>query len=243
MKLKIIMGAKAPYKEDTFMKTGISILIGAVVGAVVGIAATSKYFEKKYSDIANEEIESVKSKFYDAATRKKNITYKKKTSENDIENDNDTAEDQSKESIKITNDQSTEAAVEYYNRIKEYKTVHHMNNIENANDKDNVNVYGVPVKYDEGFPFIIDEDEYGNDSYDTDTLSYYITDDTLADSQNEIANINDLIGDCLEDESAYDKDVIYVRNPKLGMDFEVELIQNSYQEVVMGVYDNDSSKK
>ena len=225
------------------MKTGISILIGAVVGAAVGIAATSKYFEKKYSDIANEEIESVKSKFYDAATRKKNITYKKKTSENDIENDNDTAEDQSKESIKITNDQSTETAVEYRNRIKEYKTVHHMNNIENANDKDNVNVYGVPVKYDEGFPFIIDEDEYGNDSYDTDTLSYYITDDTLADSQNEIANINDLIGDCLEDESAYDKDVIYVRNPKLGMDFEVELIQNSYQEVVMGVYDNDSSKK
>ena len=217
------------------MKTGISILIGAVVGAAVGIAATSKYFEKKYSDIANEEIESVKSKFYDAATRKKNITYKKKTSENDIENDNDTAEDQSKESIKITNDQSTETAVEYRNRIKEYKTVHHMNNIENANDKDNVNVYGVPVKYDEGFPFIIDEDEYGNDSYDTDTLSYYITDDTLADSQNEIANINDLIGDCLEDESAYDKDVIYVRNPKLGMDFEVELIQNSYQEVIMGI--------
>lgn len=232
------------------MKTGISILIGAVVGAAVGIAATSKYFEKKYSDIANEEIESVKSKFYDAATRKKHITYKKKTSENDIENDNDTAEDQSKESIKITNDQSTEAAVEYYNRIKEYKTVHHMNNIENANDKDEdviyirdqklgtdseINVYGVPVKYDEGFPFIIDEDEYGNDSYDTDTLSYYITDDTLADSQNEIANINDLIGDCLEDESAYDKDVIYVRNPKLGMDFEVELIQNSYQEVVMGI--------
>ena len=205
------------------MKTGISILIGAVVGAVVGIAATSKYFEKKYSDIANEEIESVKSKFYDAATRKKNITYKKNESKTNTDSE---STNESTESVKVVHGQPNkdETVVEYRERIKEYK-----------NEDDKVNVYGVPVKYDEGFPFIIDEDEYGNDSYDTDTLSYYITDDTLADSQNEIANINDLIGDCLEDESAYDKDVIYVRNPKLGMDFEVELIQNSYQEVIMGI--------
>ena len=213
------------------MKTGISILIGAVVGAVVGIAATSKYFEKKYSDIANEEIESVKSKFYDAATRKKNITYKKNESKTNTDSE---STNESTESVKVVHGQPNkdETVVEYRERIKEYK-----------NEDDKVNVYGIPTKYDEGLPFIIDEDEYGSDSYDTDTLSYYIADDTLADSQNDIANINDLIGDCLEDESAYDEDVIYVRNPKLGMDFEVELIQNSYQEVVMGVYDNDSSKK
>ena len=29
---------------------------------------------------------------------------------------------------------------------------------------------GITNDYDEGFPFIIDEDEYGNDSYDTDTF-------------------------------------------------------------------------
>lgn len=96
-------------------------------------------------------------------------------------------------------------------------------------------------------PYIITHDEYyaGDLEYENSSLTYYEQDDTLTDDQDKpIRDIEKTIG---EDHlvrfghGSRDRNIVYIRNDRLGMDFEVVKSTGSYVEEVLGMLDDDSS--
>lgn len=94
-------------------------------------------------------------------------------------------------------------------------------------------------------PYIITHDEYyaGELEYENSTLTYYEQDDTLTDEQDKpIHEIDKTIG---EDHliqfghGSKDRNIVYIRNDRLGMDFEVIKSTGSYVEEVLGMLDDE----
>lgn len=84
-------------------------------------------------------------------------------------------------------------------------------------------------------PYIIDEDEFAEDIiFEKVTITYYEGDDTLCDTDESIMKIEDIIGREALDEGFID-DILYVRNEKLGIDYEVVREQGAYSEIVLGL--------
>lgn len=99
-------------------------------------------------------------------------------------------------------------------------------------------------------PYVILIDDYTDHCQDYEKLSlyYWDEDDTLSDDKEDIIpNVEDLIGDGLTrfGEGSMDPDIVYVRNDKLGCDYEVVRYHKSYQEEVYGIppENNGSNKK
>lgn len=86
-------------------------------------------------------------------------------------------------------------------------------------------------------PYIITHDEYFDKdvSFEDQTLTYYEDDDTLVDEKDKPVDDLDLVG---EDHLARfghgsrDRNIVYVRNEKLEMDFEIVLAKGSYLEAL-----------
>jgi hypothetical protein len=103
--------------------------------------------------------------------------------------------------------------------------------------------------YDRSLPYIISVEEYneGCKQYDKLTISYYEEDDTLADEGEEIIeNPEEIVGeDTLErfGEDSDDPDIVYVRNEKLQIDYEIILMHKSYSETVLGMSLTDVNVK
>lgn len=99
-------------------------------------------------------------------------------------------------------------------------------------------------------PYIITHDEYfaAEKDYDTQSLTYYENDDTLTDEHDKpLREIDKLIG---EDHlvrfghGSKDKSIVYVRNDRLGTDYEIVKSSGSYVEEVLGMLDEpDNSLK
>lgn len=98
-------------------------------------------------------------------------------------------------------------------------------------------------------PHVISVDEYmlENDHFDKETLSYYQEDDTLCDlNDRPIDDPDSLVGDdSLTKFGVGSKDfnIVYVRNPRIEVDYEVLRDTRSYTEVVLGITDNDSGPR
>lgn len=86
-------------------------------------------------------------------------------------------------------------------------------------------------------PYIITHDEYfaAEKDYETQSLTYFEEDDTLVNENDNPVDDLDVIG---EDHLARfghgskDRNVVYVRNDKLEMDFEIVLAKGSYLEAL-----------
>lgn len=93
-------------------------------------------------------------------------------------------------------------------------------------------------------PYLIKYEDMGVDEdgrvYDIDTLMYYSGDDTLCDEDERILATRDYVGDCLD---MFTGNVIYVRNEKLGMDFEIVWSDKAYANVVMGYISEGEDEK
>lgn len=98
------------------------------------------------------------------------------------------------------------------------------------------------LQYEE--PFVISREEFdeGYPHFDKITITYYENDDVLADEQDEVIPDIDAVvgydslgrfGDMSEDDC-----VVYVRNGRLGADYEIVLVQESYTESVLGIVQN-----
>ena len=82
-------------------------------------------------------------------------------------------------------------------------------------------------------PFLISEDAWseGVPGYGSESLSYYLDGDLLIDDESGVLDIDETIGqDALEEFRNFETkdDIIFVRNPKLGMDYEVSLSRDRY---------------
>lgn len=82
-------------------------------------------------------------------------------------------------------------------------------------------------------PYTIAPDEFSEDpdNYDTLTFTYY-ADGVLADEMdNPVTNVAEVIGDALNHIGEYEPDAVYVRNERLGLEYEILRDERKYSEI------------
>lgn len=98
---------------------------------------------------------------------------------------------------------------------------------------------------DENFPYIIHHDEYfGNETdYEQTSLTYFAGDDVLLDDRDEvIPDPDETVGESNLDKfgkGSKDNNIVYIRNDKMEMDFEVVRHEGNYVKNVLG-FDQDA---
>ena len=187
-----------------------------VLGAAAGSLATWKLIEKKYKDIAQEEIDSVKDTF---SKMKKNEYPDKLEDYPDFEefddSDDSDVEEEPKPEQKIDRNNKPDI-VEYAKILSETGYTNY------AERQDKKEKKGVEPVEDER-PYVISPDEFGEkDGYENVTLTYY-ADGVLTDYfDNVISNVDEVVGfDSLDHFGEYEDDVVFVRNEKMETDYEI----------------------
>lgn len=190
--------------------TGLGIFI---TGAAVGSAATWFYAKKKYEQIAQEEIDSVKETF----------TYKQPS------------ETESNENVQTIADRAKEkpSVVEYAKELMEKEKYTNYSNSEMpSEDIPESGVTGANTNYKP--PYVIPPEDFGeNDDYDKISLTYY-SDHIVTDENDEILeDVEGAIGfESLNHFGEYEDDSVFVRNERLKVDYEILLDQRSYSDVI-----------
>lgn len=98
-------------------------------------------------------------------------------------------------------------------------------------------------------PFIIAVDEFFQDEEDYEklTITYFAKDDTLVDERNSpIADVEGTLGLRFAENfgsKSNDANIVYIRNRRLEVDFEVVLDKSSFTETILGIKDEDTKKK
>lgn len=97
----------------------------------------------------------------------------------------------------------------------------------------------------ETMPYIISRETFDDPEvgYQQAELQWYVGDKVLSDEHDDIIHEHDIpktVGECLarfdeERDPDEDPDFIYIRNDLLEMDFEVERIEGTYAEIVLGL--------
>lgn len=92
---------------------------------------------------------------------------------------------------------------------------------------------------DEATPYIITAEEYSEGESNGETFTYYAGDSVLADeNQDPVDDIRGTVGTEALDHfglGSGDSRIVYVRNERIGIDFEIILHDGSYGEVVHGI--------
>lgn len=96
-------------------------------------------------------------------------------------------------------------------------------------------------------PYIISEDEFMDPNvfteFERNTLIYYEADDTLTTDRDEVVtNVEELIGSSALTSFGYktsNPDSVFVRNIKLGSNFEILREEGSYQVTILGLPEED----
>lgn len=92
---------------------------------------------------------------------------------------------------------------------------------------------------DEATPYIITAEEYSEGESNGETFTYYAGDSVLADeNQDPVDDIRGTVGAEALDHfglGSGDSRIVYVRNERIGIDFEIILHDGSYGEVVHGI--------
>ena len=189
-------------------------LLCFVAGSAIGSVVTWKLIEKKYKDLADEEIESVKETF---KNRKQRIT-----------------KDEVKETVeKVINKwKEPKETVDDIVTAEGYSTEDEKETEEDDESKYTVNVdLGVEVIA----PYVITPEQFGEYSeYGTKTLTYY-TDNVLTDEiDNPITSeeMETMIGpDALDHFGEYEDDSVYIRDEMNEMDYEILKSEKMFSEI------------
>lgn len=178
-----------------------------VLGVAVGSIVTWRYVEKKYEQIAQDEIDSVKEVFF---RREAEFT------------------ENAEARIKADNAKEKPSVIEYAARLRE----HGYTNYSDMADEKPEEVKEVSMTIDK--PYVIAPEEFGDlDDYETISLTYY-ADQILADDNDEIVDdVEDVVGfDSLNSFGEYEDDSVFVRNDRLKCDYEILLDQRKYSSVI-----------
>lgn len=187
--------------------------IGFIFGIAIGSLATWQYVKKKYEQIAQDEINSVKEVFN-----------KKKNNENEVPKDIEVTSQAKAEKAKEKPDIIKYAEVLSKNGYTEYSNIEKNKKKEETKVSNNGN----------SSPYIISPEEFGdNDEYDKISLTYY-ADKILADDNDELVeDIEKVVGsDSLNHFGEFEDDAVYVRNDNLKCDYEILIDHRNYSDVV-----------
>ena len=189
-------------------------LLCFVAGAAIGSVVTWKLIEKKYKDLADEEIESVIETF---KNRKPRIT------KDNVKETVEKVINKYKEPKKIVEDIVT--AERYY-----------IENEEEIDENDESN-YTVNVDNDDEVitPYVITPEEFGEyNEYGTKTLTYY-ADNVLTDEIDNPITSDEMITmigpDALDHFGEYEDDSVYIRDEMNEMDYEILKSEKKFSEI------------
>lgn len=204
------------------MNNKILNILMFTVGAAIGSAVTWKIVKTKYKEIAQEEIDSVKEEYL-------RLTQKMRQRLNESATYVESSDDEQEST------ECEQEMVDYYNITAYYRSGDEQSNDENGK-KGDVGDDGVP--YING-PYVISPEEFSSSppGYNAQPLSYY-SDGTLADDWGEKLDIEETIGeDSLDHFGEYDDDIVYVRNERTEIDYEVTKDPRTYEEATREIPD------
>ena len=178
-----------------------------VLGVAVGSVVTWRYVEKKYEQIAQDEIDSVKKVF---SKREAEFT------------------ENTEARIKADNAKEKPSVIEYAARLREQGYTNYSDMVDEKPEE----VKKEPMSVDK--PYVIAPEEFGDlDDYETISLTYY-ADQILADDNDVIVDdVEDVVGfDSLNSFGEYEDDSVFIRNDRLKCDYEILLDQRKYSSVI-----------
>lgn len=182
----------------------IIFLSGVAAGAAVAYAAT----KKKYEEILEEEIQSVK----DTYKNRKELVIEKVEEEPKAEEEVDEPkEDKVVELNKYTNVVDNSGYVNYSK---------YMSESEKPKKEEPITTDSVKDWEDE--PYVINEEQYGESGYDTQVLTYY-ADDVLVDDLDDVIEDHDIhVGlSNLKIFEEFGASFVYVRNDIFKVDYKI----------------------
>ena len=189
-------------------------LLCFVAGAAIGSVVTWKLIEKKYKDLADEEIESVKETF---KNRKPRIT---------------------KDNVKETVEKVINKYKEPKEIVEDIVTAERYS-IENEEeiDEDDESNYTVDIDNDIEVvtPFVITPEQFGEyNEYGTKTLTYY-ADNVLTDEIDNPITSEEMVimigPDALDHFGEYEDDSVYIRDEINEMDYEILKSEKKFSEI------------
>lgn len=189
-------------------------LLCFVSGAAIGSIVTWKLIEKKYKDLADEEIESVIETF---KNRKPRIT---------------------KDNVKETVEKVINKYKEPKKIVEDIVTAERYS-IENEEeiDEDDESNYTVNVDNDDEVitPYVITPEQFGEyNEYGTKTLTYY-ADNVLTDEIDNPITSEEMITmigpDALDHFGEYEDDSVYIRDEMNEMDYEILKSEKKFSEI------------
>ena len=190
------------------MNSKFTIFALFVIGAGLGSVTTWLLIKKKYEQLTQEEIDSVKEVFLN---RKPII--------DDSESIDDIQEPQKK-----TEDKPD--IIEYTKKLKEEGYINYSNVVPENKKQEELETMDKP--------HIIPPEEFGAfDDYEVISLMYY-EDQVLTDDDDEpVYEIEDTVGyDSLTRFGEYEDDSVFVRNDRLKCDYEILMDHRKYSDVI-----------
>lgn len=202
--------------KDLIVK-GMIFAAGAAIGSVV----TWKVVKTKYEQIAQEEIESVKEAFSNKDITVEDMAkaaVKEGFNVNiSVENGEDSAAERVDPDSPSVSDE-IRGIVERLGYTAESTGESEENKEEEEED-------------DMEKPYVISPEEFGDCDYITVSLTYYLDGIVTNDQDKIITNVAELVGDNFADHfGEYEDDSVFVRNDRLGMDFEILKDYRDYYE-------------
>lgn len=215
-------------------KTLCNVLL-VTVGAAIGSLVTWKVVKTKYEQIAQEEIDSVKDEYkrvMDLQRKEVELYRNKQTA---IQNESEESSEELDDEYYPDDDErdftaSEKEQIEYYKLTNRYRKTE-------ESDDDKTNKEGDEeeedlVQYVNG-PYVISPEEFGDEpSFSTQPLDYF-ADGVLADGWGIELDLDETIGeDAIDHFGDYVDDIVYVRNERTEIDYEVTRDPRTYAEAV-----------
>lgn len=189
------------------MNNNLKTILTFGAGAVIGALASYYITKSKYESILEEEIQSVKD------------TYKKRDAKENPEEQvkEENIKDEDTEEVKTT--VNKDRAI-YDTIIKESGYVNYTAYSKHPSIDEEENA---PVKDPNDRPYIINEEDYGEElGYDTQTLTYFADGVLVDDVDDLVEHVDDVVGlDNLKIFEEFGASAIYVRNDYLMADYEI----------------------
>ena len=227
-----------------------------VIGAGAGFGGGYLVFKKKYQKLADAEIESVRLAYSKAATPKPDLQdvkaeydrilaeqrYVPTTEEAGNDADSFLAENGR---VPTLDELVAMGQADAEARRKEDHDDAHLvegNIFDNPQpDEETLGVEEVRTERDATHPYVIESHEwYLNESdYDQVTLTYWADDGVLADDAYRLVNeVEAVVGETNLHRFGFKSDhpdIVYIRNERLGADYEITKDERNYAEVVHGI--------
>lgn len=186
-------------------------MIAFAAGAVIGSAVTWKVLETKFEQRVQEEIETVKEAFI-------NMNTAQEQSEEESEDEEDASEEYHQvnwEELEDLDEDETDDDLEEYAELT------------NRYSSEKGGAEKVEVKK----PYVISPYDFDEIGFRTMELTYY-EDGILEDENHEIVtDVDELLGEgSLNTFGDYEEDSVFVRNEKLGIDFQILRDPRTYEK-------------